>query len=131
MQSHRWLKIAVCGFSFFLKNEFVRYLYATHFFQRISLVFLHYLYCIIVNIIHLAFTKKISSLSVISSDVSELILILYLHGIILILYPPPAAEMQKLCPLLPILLPVHSETYASRHLRWFPNYSDLTLLKLL
>ena len=38
-QPHRWLKIAVCGFSFFLKNEFVRYLYATHIFQRISISF--------------------------------------------------------------------------------------------
>jgi len=57
-QSHRWLKIAVCGFSFFLKNEFVRYLYATQIFQRISLAFLHSPLCIIMNIIHLAFITK-------------------------------------------------------------------------
>ena len=115
MQSHRWLKIAVCGFSFFLKNEFVRYLYATHIFQRTSLTFLHSPLCIIMNIIHLAFITKNKLAVCYFIRCQRAYSYTIPHGIILILYSPSAAERQKLCPLLPIPLPVHFETYVSIH----------------
>ena len=49
------------------------------------------------NNIHLAFLHRISSLPVLS-DASELILILYLQSLILSLYYPPEAKMQRPCP---------------------------------
>lgn len=61
------------------------------------------------NIIHLAFITQNKLAVCYSSNVSELILILYLQSLILSLYYPPEAEMQMLFPLLPKPLPVHSE----------------------
>ena len=125
-QPRKQRNIFVSEFFFYLKIN----LYATHIFQRTSIAFLHYSLCIKMNINHLAFITQ-NKLAACFVRCQRAYLILYLQSLILSLYLPPEVEMQKLCPLLPRPLPVHSETYVSIHSKLFLNYSDLTRLKLL